>query len=125
EVLRLDDGAVDLDHEDAVAVMRHVTQHLAQIGQSQHGEPKDGEGLSKVYPRDPPNVLSSGAAVVIFTPALCAIMSEEAVMVAGAESSKPRRSDGSHWVSTGASQSLSPGHDSRCDTGQHPKYAEW
>ena len=36
EVLVLDDGAVQGDDEHPVAELRHVTQDLAQVGQSQH-----------------------------------------------------------------------------------------
>ena len=53
EVVRLDDGAVNRDHEDAVAILWNVTQDAAQIGQSQHDQfpPNPVGGTSPIYGR--------------------------------------------------------------------------
>ena len=31
KVIALDNGAVDRDHKDAIAILRHITQHFAQV----------------------------------------------------------------------------------------------
>src|SRR5262249_55327666 len=47
EVLALHDAAVERNDEDAIAILRHVVQHLTQVGKAEHAANIDGQPLAE------------------------------------------------------------------------------